>query len=231
MEAAAQILTIVTALIGVVSALLTLYAKSLDVKKAARRNAAAQAQALAEAAPAEPRRTVLSAVSVRAPALAPAPAPAPVQDAGASERALALVRGPALAVLIAGTIGLFCNLFMAGFGYVDEFVTPLSTQTQQRRALEAAARTDPSIRLGELGGDSARATAVMGIVTLLSFAVISALAIWAGYGMLRLRSYWFSVAGSVAIMPGAAVCCFAGLPIGIWSLTVLFRPEVAAAFQ
>ncbi len=48
---------------------------------------------------------------------------------------------------------------------------------------------------------------------------------------MNLRSYWLSVAGSFAIMAGGATCCMGGIPIGIWSLSVLYKPEVAAAFR
>jgi hypothetical protein len=35
---------------------------------------------------------------------------------------------------------------------------------------------------------------------------------------------------SIAIMPGACVCCLAGMPVGIWAFVILLRPEVSAAF-
>ena len=56
----------------------------------------------------------------------------------------------------------------------------------------------------------------------------SAIGIWAGFGMLRLRNYWLAVAGSLLVMP-----CFLvlGMPIGILSLIRLARPEVRSAFR
>jgi hypothetical protein len=164
-------------------------------------------------------------------ALPDAPAP-PATDSAAVARALKSVRAPSLALLTAGAIGVLSNLFMAGFAYVDEFVTPLTTQTAERRALEAAHRFDrPASELPGTAALSDRTSVVLAIVTFLSFALASAMAVWAAYGMLHLRSYWLSVAGSVAIMPGACLCCFAGFPVGIWSLLVLLRPEVAASFH
>jgi hypothetical protein len=145
-----------------------------------------------------------------------------------------IVKGPALALMIAGGISLFSNLGLAVYGYVDEFVTPLNDETRARKAFEAAGHAEAPLgpqRPGAGRLDSPKATVILTVFTLLSFAVASAIAIWAGYGMLRLRSYWLSVAGSVAVMPGACMCCFAGMPVGVWSLTVLFRPDVAAAFR
>ena len=34
-----------------------------------------------------------------------------------------------------------------------------------------------------------------------------------------------------AVMPGMCLCCFAGMPIGLWSLSVLIKPEVSSAFH
>jgi hypothetical protein len=221
MEAIQKILAVIGAIVGVVTALLTLYAKYLDVKKASR-------DLNGTGAPAAP---VLPPASVPAPAVPP-----PTRDPAGLGRALQTVRAPAIALLIAGVVSLGSNLFMAAFAYVDEFVMPLTTQTQERRALEARFQTEPGLGAGQPGvrPDAAlsdRTSVALGIVTFLSFALAGAMATWAGYEMLRLRSYWLSVAGSVAIMPGACVCCLAGFPVGIWSLTVLLRPEVSASFR
>ncbi len=70
----------------------------------------------------------------------------------------------------------------------------------------------------------------MTIVMLLALSVSCGAAVWAGFNMLYLRSYWLSVAGSFAIMPGACFCCLAGVPVGIWALSVLRKPEVSSAF-
>jgi hypothetical protein len=111
------------------------------------------------------------------------------------------------------------NLFMAAFAYVDEFVTPLTTQSQERRALEARLHAKQGAGAGPAalrldGPFSDRTSVALGIVTFLSFALAGAMATWAGYEMLRLRSYWLSVAGSVAIMPARACAASPGSPWG-----------------
>ncbi len=159
----------------------------------------------------------------------------PSEDFEAVERARRAVKAPAATLIAAGLISLFSNLFIAGFGYVDRFVTPLTTETQNQRALVGVTRFgDPRYgpsMIGTVNGSSENATAVMTIFTLMSLSVASAAAVWAGYGMLRLRGYWLSVAGSFAIMAGAGFCCMAGIPVGVWSLAILFRPEVASSFR
>ena len=234
MEVVKQIFAIVGAGIGVLSGVVTLYAKYLDIRKKATGGDPAD-DSPAPAAPKlrrhrrkiadgpprlygqfdrpEPDESEVPPVVVEV--WPPVPAAAAIRS---------LVRPPAIAMMVAGGLGLVFNLAVAGFGYVDEFVTPLTTETQARHAAEAAGRTSPT-------ADAERTSATLGAVTLLGFAVASAAAVWAGYNMLRLRSYWLSVAGSIAIMPGACVCGLAGFPIGVWSVVVLFRPGVADAFR
>jgi hypothetical protein len=64
------------------------------------------------------------------------------------------------------------------------------------------------------------------------FAVVSILVIIAALRMLRLRSYGFAVAGTVLAMVNFVnCCCILGMPVGIWGLVVLSKPEIKSAFQ
>lgn len=38
-------------------------------------------------------------------------------------------------------------------------------------------------------------------------------------------------AAILAMIPCVSPCCLLGLPLGIWALIVLLKPEVKAAFQ
>ena len=144
-------------------------------------------------------------------------------------RARSLVKGPAIALLVAGGLGLCFNLVVATVGFIDELVTPLTTENRERHN---AGKVVPLLEAerGQRNDDEERTNAALGFVTLLILCVPCAMAIWAGVNMIRLRNYWLSVAGSIAIMPGACFCCLAGFPVGIWSLVILFRPEVSSAF-
>jgi hypothetical protein len=51
-----------------------------------------------------------------------------------------------------------------------------------------------------------------------------------GVNMLKVRSYALSVTGSIIALFPFALGFFVGLPFGIWSLVVLFRPDIRAAF-
>lgn len=63
-------------------------------------------------------------------------------------------------------------------------------------------------------------------------ALASALIVLGAVQMLRLRWWGFAVFVSfLAIINIANGCCIPGLPIGIWSIATLVRPEVREAFQ
>ena len=48
--------------------------------------------------------------------------------------------------------------------------------------------------------------------------------------MNKLQNYGMAMAGTIAAMLPCTLCCIIGLPLGIWSLVVLMKPEVKAAF-
>jgi hypothetical protein len=56
--------------------------------------------------------------------------------------------------------------------------------------------------------------------------------LWIAAGkMARCQSYNLALAASiVAMVPCCSPCCLIGLPVGIWALVVLSKPEVKAAF-
>jgi hypothetical protein len=70
----------------------------------------------------------------------------------------------------------------------------------------------------------------------LAFAVVGVLGgifiLFGGIKMRRLESYGLCMAASiVAMIPCLSACCLVGLPIGIWSLVMLSKPEVKSAFH
>ena len=50
--------------------------------------------------------------------------------------------------------------------------------------------------------------------------------------MKKLESYGLAMAASIiAMIPCFSPCCLLGLPIGIWAVVVLSKPEVKSAFH
>ena len=61
---------------------------------------------------------------------------------------------------------------------------------------------------------------------------VAAFIIFAALKMKDLQQWGLVVAAAVlAMLPCISPCCIIGLPIGIWCLVVLMRPEVKSAFS
>jgi len=71
----------------------------------------------------------------------------------------------------------------------------------------------------------------LGVFFALIGLAIYAFIIWAALQMKALRKWNISVAGTIAAMLPCSCCCLIGLPIGIWGLVVLLKPEVKSAFS
>jgi hypothetical protein len=52
-----------------------------------------------------------------------------------------------------------------------------------------------------------------------------------GLKMKNMQSYGLAMTASILAMLPCSCCCIIGLPLGIWSLVVLMKPEVKAAFR
>jgi hypothetical protein len=96
-----------------------------------------------------------------------------------------------------------------------------------------------------LVGSSVMATQAQGNEALAQMFSGAAGAVFAGIGMVvavviflgalkmkKLESHAFAMAASIlAMLPCVSPCCLVGLPIGIWALVVLNKPEVKSAFH
>lgn len=71
----------------------------------------------------------------------------------------------------------------------------------------------------------------LGVVSNLIVLVVSGFIIWAALEMQKLRRWTVAVVASIlAMIPCFGPCCLIGIPVGIWSLVILMKPEVKAAF-
>ena len=62
--------------------------------------------------------------------------------------------------------------------------------------------------------------------------LVAGFLIYASLEMRKLSQWGLAVgAGVVAMLPCISPCCLIGLPVGIWSLVVLTKPEIKAAFH
>jgi hypothetical protein len=62
--------------------------------------------------------------------------------------------------------------------------------------------------------------------------VIAGVIIYAALEMKKLKQWNLAIGASIlAMVPCISPCCFVGLPMGIWSLVVLVKQEIKAAFS
>jgi hypothetical protein len=91
--------------------------------------------------------------------------------------------------------------------------------------------------LGGMGGGSAATdqyismmSGGVGIVVNLLALGLYGFVLWGAMQMKQLRNWNIAMGASIAAMLPCSCCCIVGLPIGIWSLIVLMKPEVKSAF-
>lgn len=137
---------------------------------------------------------------------------------GTPGRAQELVSGPATAMLVTGilcavlsVIALVMNLTGSAFtpppGEMPAEMKPFFDMMQQMQGPVA-------------------------IVSSLISVAISGLIIFAAQKLRALQSFSLVVTAAIlAIVPCTSPCCCIGIPVGIWVLVVLFKPEVKSAFQ
>ncbi len=62
--------------------------------------------------------------------------------------------------------------------------------------------------------------------------IFNGVVIWGALQMRQLKSFGLAMTSAILVMlPCAGCCCLLGLPIGIWTLTILNKPEVKSAFS
>ena len=123
------------------------------------------------------------------------------------------VSGPATGLLVTGIIGAFFAVLGLIASIVGMGIAPFIREEIPQRYAE--------FWEGSLGA----ASSVVGIA-------VAAFIIFAALKMKELRQWELSLAASiVAMIPCISPCCILGLPIGIWALVVLLRPEVKEAFR
>jgi hypothetical protein len=72
----------------------------------------------------------------------------------------------------------------------------------------------------------------VGVISSIVGLAISGLILFGALKMRKLESYGLALTVSIlAMIPCISPCCLIGLPIGIWALVVLMKPEVKGAFQ
>jgi len=148
-----------------------------------------------------------------APTAFPAGAPIPTAS---REMASSAVKGPAIALIIVGALGVLYYLFNA--------VMVLSGNIPAR---PIPANASPAMR-GFLEGMHGPQAGVYSLI----FALVNAFIVFGAVRMMKLQGHTLAIITCiVAMIPCASgCCCLLGLPFGIWGIMMLNKPEVKSQF-
>jgi hypothetical protein len=158
---------------------------------------------------------LLAEIPELAAALPVTPPPAPVLPAGFASVA-DQVQGPAIGLIVTGVLNILLSvariiLMATGFGL---------------KALSSGGRSAEMDKL--LVGVVGTAGIVVGIIG----AIVGIFVLYGGVKMQKQENYGLCMTASImAMIPCLSQCCLIGLPIGIWALVVLAKPEVKSAFR
>jgi hypothetical protein len=129
-----------------------------------------------------------------------------------SSAAQDMVNGPATALIVLAILGFVMQV--AGL-----VMNLLGTSFMPKGQMEQPAWANIMSGAGAIVG------AVIGIV-------MSGLVLFGGLKMKKLESYGLVMTCSIiSMIPCVSPCCVIGLPIGIWAVVVLSKPEVKGAFH
>ncbi|HEX9723140.1 MAG TPA: hypothetical protein VGC53_02535 [Vicinamibacteria bacterium] len=145
------------------------------------------------------------------------PPPPPVSPgpprAMPSPNAAQAIAGPATGLLITAVIGgffVFLSLLFNLFGFSMGAMMAEDAQEQFMQWMS---------------GGFGIASSVLGLL-------VAGFLIYASMEMKKLSQWGLAVGASVvAMLPCVSPCCLIGLPVGIWCLVVLTKPEIKTAFR
>jgi len=163
----------------------------------------------------------LATPTAGAPPAVPAVPTVPVAPAGfvaapdARARALSTVGGPAIALLVTAILGMAMN----GFGLIFHLMG--------RGFMPPAYGMNPDVlRMFQMFNGP------LGLVTRIVPLTIGIIVLVGALKMQKLTGHgWATAAAILAMIPCLSPCCLLGLPIGIWALVVLSKPEVRSQFD
>ena len=136
-------------------------------------------------------------------------------DAGARARAKEAVSGPAIGLIVTAALG----IVIKALGLVSPIVgvnfmpPPAGMTPEMARVMQF------------FSGPVAIVSGIVGLA-------ISLFVLYGAIKMQKLAGYGFAMAAAIiALIPCFSPCCLIGLPIGIWVLVVLSKPEVKSQFD
>jgi len=145
-------------------------------------------------------------------AAAPAATPAMPAFPTATPAAAEQVNGPAIGLIVVAVLG--------GLAQIAALIMNLAGAS-----FMAGSRVPQEAWANMFSGTIGVVSSIIGIL-------VSGLIFLGATKMKKLESYGLAMAATIiAMIPCFSPCCLLGLPIGIWALVVLLKPEVKSAFH
>lgn len=138
------------------------------------------------------------------------PPPGQYAPSGTAQDALNV---PSILILVMAGIGVLSALYgvVAGGGLPPEMLNNPQFTPEMKKMLA---------NVGSFG----RVGNVLGLV-------LDGVCIYGALQMRQLKNYGLSMAAAIIIMlPCGGCCCLLGLPVGIWTLMTLNKPEIKSSF-
>jgi len=145
-----------------------------------------------------------------------APTPPSFAATAGAPNIASLVSGPAIGLIVTAVLGALMQLVGIA-GNILGTGLGLAAQSEGHQELPAWVHM--------MSGGVGIVFNVLGII-------MSGVILMGALKMKALEKHGFAmVATIIAMVPCISPCCFVGLPIGIWALVILNKPEVKAAFR
>jgi hypothetical protein len=128
------------------------------------------------------------------------------------EKAPGSLLAPAMALIAVAGLGLAISIYNFAMSFGEAQITPGAPEF---------------VREIQKGAVGPVATGLQG-----GFAMLNLFIVICGVQMMRLQSWGMAVAGSILAMVNVgSCCCAAGIPVGIWSLSVLMSSDIISIFS
>lgn len=156
-------------------------------------------------------------LAAKLPAGAPQGVPPASASAAGGRRDIALekVNGPSIGLMVVAIVGFLTILATVLLSFLDIAIT--------------------SSGIGQSGDAEGVLQLMSGTVGIIRsvIGILCCIVVFSGaLQMRKLRSYGLAmVASIIALVPCFSPCCLIGIPIGIWALVVLNKPEVKPYFE
>lgn len=159
-----------------------------------------------------------SALPATPPPTSPPPFGMGPGDADGRARALSLVSGPAIALMVTAILGILITLLRLCLNLLGVGMSsmPGFADSNQNPELERMV---------------VMMSGVVGVVVFIVATILWVIVLYGAMKMKKLEKYGLGIAASIiAMIPCLCPCCIFGLPFGIWALVILNKPDVKQHF-